>query len=214
MSRASPPPASSPNRQWARGADDRRPDDRRADDRRRRPAIDSYGRRDRPSDEFERRDRPLPHDQFGRELRHSHGDVDRRDRRAPGRYDGPRDDYHSRGGSRPSAPRYREHRSRSNERDRRRTTRGRSPGRGPGGSGSRSASAEDRSGATPGGAEDENLSEGEMLTRMMGFGNFDTSKGKPHAAAECSGVNVKTKRKYRQYMNRKGGFNRPLSPIF
>lgn len=48
----------------------------------------------------------------------------------------------------------------------------------------------------------------------MGFGAFDSSKGKDHTASDLSGVNKKTKRKYRQYMNRKGGFNRPLSPVF
>ena len=41
---------------------------------------------------------------------------------------------------------------------------------------------------------------------------FDTTSGKEVADARChvSGVLVKTKRQARQYMNRRGGFNRPL----
>ncbi len=33
------------------------------------------------------------------------------------------------------------------------------------------------------------------------------------AGADASAVDVKKKRKYRQYMNRRGGFNRPLDKI-
>jgi len=48
------------------------------------------------------------------------------------------------------------------------------------------------------------------MMKLMGFGGFDTSKGKHVAGNDVSAVNVLQKRKYRQYMNRKGGFNRPL----
>ncbi|XP_042898828.2 U4/U6.U5 small nuclear ribonucleoprotein 27 kDa protein [Parasteatoda tepidariorum] len=51
--------------------------------------------------------------------------------------------------------------------------------------------------------------EKEMM-KLMGFGNFDTTKGKHVAGNVAYGTHVIQKRKYRQYMNRKGGFNRPL----
>ncbi|KAF2901838.1 hypothetical protein ILUMI_04349 [Ignelater luminosus] len=51
--------------------------------------------------------------------------------------------------------------------------------------------------------------EQEML-RMMGFCNFDTTKNKKVEGNDAGAVHVILKRKYRQYMNRKGGFNRPL----
>lgn len=51
--------------------------------------------------------------------------------------------------------------------------------------------------------------EQEML-KAMGFCTFDTSKGKKVQGNDVGTVHVILKRKYRQYMNRKGGFNRPL----
>lgn len=48
------------------------------------------------------------------------------------------------------------------------------------------------------------------MMKMMGFCNFDTTKGKKVEGNEVGDVHVILKRKYRQYMNRKGGFNRPL----
>ncbi|KAJ6223860.1 hypothetical protein RDWZM_002405 [Blomia tropicalis] len=51
--------------------------------------------------------------------------------------------------------------------------------------------------------------EQEMM-KLMGFSGFDSSKGKHVAGNDVSAVNLLQKRKYRQYMNRKGGFNRPL----
>ena len=62
--------------------------------------------------------------------------------------------------------------------------------------------------------KDGDLTEEQLMQKLMGFGNFDTSKGKDHSKSDLGGVNKRTKRKYRQYMNRKGGFNRPLSPVF
>ena len=41
---------------------------------------------------------------------------------------------------------------------------------------------------------------------------FDSSKQKEHS--DVSGVRTKSKRQYRQYMNRRGGFNKPLAPVF
>jgi len=37
--------------------------------------------------------------------------------------------------------------------------------------------------------------------------------GKHVAGNDVSAVHLVVKRKYRQYMNRKGGFNRPLDPV-
>jgi len=51
-----------------------------------------------------------------------------------------------------------------------------------------------------------------MLAEMgLPFG-FETTKGK-HVEGNYQGcVKVKSVRQYRQYMNRRGGFNRPLDP--
>ncbi|GAA5978797.1 hypothetical protein JCM5350_004825 [Sporobolomyces pararoseus] len=50
------------------------------------------------------------------------------------------------------------------------------------------------------------------IAAMMGFGGFGTTQGKAHEG-ELSGAAVKRERAHRQYMNRKGGFNRPLDKI-
>lgn len=39
---------------------------------------------------------------------------------------------------------------------------------------------------------------------------FSSTKGKQVAGGDVSGARVVKKRKYRQYMNRKGGFSKPL----
>ncbi|KAG8440879.1 hypothetical protein GDO86_006567 [Hymenochirus boettgeri] len=52
------------------------------------------------------------------------------------------------------------------------------------------------------------------MMKLMGFGTFDTTKGKKvDGSVNAYAINVSQKRKYRQYMNRKGGFNRPLDFI-
>ncbi|XP_034548200.1 U4/U6.U5 small nuclear ribonucleoprotein 27 kDa protein [Notolabrus celidotus] len=52
------------------------------------------------------------------------------------------------------------------------------------------------------------------MMKLMGFSGFETTKGrKSDGSANAHAVNVTMKRKYRQYMNRKGGFNRPLDFI-
>ena len=49
------------------------------------------------------------------------------------------------------------------------------------------------------------------LLQLMGLSRFSSTKGKKHV--DYGGVEThKTTRKYRQYMNRPGGFNRPLDP--
>lgn len=57
--------------------------------------------------------------------------------------------------------------------------------------------------------EGKNADEQEMM-KLMGFCSFDTTKGKKVEGNDVGAVHVILKRKYRQYMNRKGGFNRPL----
>ena len=77
--------------------------------------------------------------------------------------------------------------------------------------------AEGADGATGQGkaAEGEDSEEDEAeMQRMLGFGSFDTTKGKvveenKHSAA-VGAASKHQARKYRQYMNRKGGFNRAL----
>lgn len=66
-------------------------------------------------------------------------------------------------------------------------------------------------GASDGAPEDEEDEEA-MMMRMMGFGGFGSTQGKhvDDEFANASAVQQKTKRQARQYMNRKGGFNRPL----
>ncbi|GJN21008.1 hypothetical protein PR202_gb08453 [Eleusine coracana subsp. coracana] len=59
---------------------------------------------------------------------------------------------------------------------------------------------------------DMDAEELEMM-KMMGIPvGFDSTKGNHVPDADVSGVRVVTKRQPRQYMNRRGGFNRPLPP--
>lgn len=53
----------------------------------------------------------------------------------------------------------------------------------------------------------------EMMQKMLGFSNFDSTKGKQVPGNNVGAVHVVKKRRYRQYMNRKGGFNRPLDKV-
>jgi len=46
------------------------------------------------------------------------------------------------------------------------------------------------------------------LSKLMGFSRFHSTKGKKHE--DFGAVDLIKKRTYRQYMNRPGGFNRPL----
>ncbi|KAK9170976.1 Protein of unknown function (DUF1777) family protein [Cryptosporidium meleagridis] len=56
------------------------------------------------------------------------------------------------------------------------------------------------------------LSESDVIKETFGIEQFETSKNKNHSTSSLSCFSIKSKRKYRQYMNRPGGFNRPLSP--
>ena len=75
-----------------------------------------------------------------------------------------------------------------------------------------------KSGNEPGSDEDEEIDEEQnAMMQMLGFGGFGSTKGKAVVDNQMSaarGAASKNKgRKYRQYMNRKGGFNRPLDKM-
>jgi U4/U6.U5 tri-snRNP-associated protein 3 len=61
------------------------------------------------------------------------------------------------------------------------------------------------------------LDDEEQMRLFMGFGDFNTTKGKAvkdnHTTSARGAVAKNKARKYRQYMNRKGGFNRPLDNL-
>jgi U4/U6.U5 tri-snRNP-associated protein 3 len=61
------------------------------------------------------------------------------------------------------------------------------------------------------------LTEEEQMARLMGISGFGTTKGKAvddNAMGAARGaVSMAKKMKYRQYMNRKGGFNRSLNHV-
>jgi len=51
------------------------------------------------------------------------------------------------------------------------------------------------------------------MMAMMGLSGFGTTKGKHIDGNQEGAVSVKKQRTWRQYMNRRGGFNRPLDKI-
>jgi len=53
----------------------------------------------------------------------------------------------------------------------------------------------------------------EAMAQMMGFGGFGTTKGQEVTGNQQGAALVKKQRTWRQYMNRRGGFNRPLDKI-
>lgn len=55
--------------------------------------------------------------------------------------------------------------------------------------------------------------EDEAMMAMMGLTGFGTTKGKHVEGNQEGAVDVKKMRTWRQYMNRRGGFNRPLDKI-
>lgn len=61
------------------------------------------------------------------------------------------------------------------------------------------------------GDEDED-SDDALLRKMMGFSKFKTTQDMKIPGNDVYGVYKKKPTHYRQYMNRTGGFNRPLSP--
>ena len=64
----------------------------------------------------------------------------------------------------------------------------------------------------------DGLDEDEQMKLLMGFsGTFGSTKNKVvednHSSAAVGAISKNKARKYRQYMNRKGGFNRPLDKM-
>ena len=55
-----------------------------------------------------------------------------------------------------------------------------------------------------------------MMAALGLPGGFDSTQGKEVADQAChmAGVRVSSKRQFRQYMNRAGGFNRPLAASY
>lgn len=49
--------------------------------------------------------------------------------------------------------------------------------------------------------EDTTDADSQMM-QMLGFGGFDSTKGKPVAGNQSGAVNIKKQRTWRQYMNR------------
>ncbi|BCS17842.1 uncharacterized protein APUU_10670A [Aspergillus puulaauensis] len=182
-----------------------------------------YRSRSRDRQDNKRRERSRSWDRRDR-------DRDRRDRASDGRESrirdrsASRDRYTDRRGYPPKGGRYRD-RSRSPIRN---GTRDRTPpARGPRAD-RRNDRRDDRdrangtSGAkhrTDRGMEDVNmdLDDGEddieeLIRRSMGFSKFRSTKNTKVPGNNAYGVRKEKKTEYRQYMNRQGGFNRPLSP--
>ena len=63
----------------------------------------------------------------------------------------------------------------------------------------------------------EGLDEEEQMRRLLGFNGFGSTKGEAvednQSTAARGGAAKNKARKYRQYMNRKNGFNRPLEKM-
>ena len=55
----------------------------------------------------------------------------------------------------------------------------------------------------------------EQMKKMLGFSTFTSSKNKNHKNSSCEAIfkNSKERREYRQYMNRRGGFDRNLDKM-
>lgn len=60
--------------------------------------------------------------------------------------------------------------------------------------------------------EEENDDDAAMIA-MVGVAGFGSTKGKHVAGNQEGSADVKKARTWRQYMNRRGGFNRPLDKI-
>ncbi|KAI0807527.1 hypothetical protein C8Q74DRAFT_71616 [Fomes fomentarius] len=68
-------------------------------------------------------------------------------------------------------------------------------------------------GAEEGEAMDATNDDDAAMMAMMGMTGFGTTKGKHVEGNQEGSVDVKKMRTWRQYMNRRGGFNRPLDKI-
>ncbi|EPQ58181.1 hypothetical protein GLOTRDRAFT_120022 [Gloeophyllum trabeum ATCC 11539] len=78
----------------------------------------------------------------------------------------------------------------------------------------RDESTEPADGAEEGEAMDDATNDDDAaMMAMMGLTGFGTTKGKHVEGNQEGAVDVKKMRTWRQYMNRRGGFNRPLDKI-
>lgn len=59
---------------------------------------------------------------------------------------------------------------------------------------------------------EEEDSDDALMQRMMGFSTFKSTQNQKIPGNDVYGVRKEKVTQYRQYMNRTGGFNRPLSP--
>ncbi|KAI7897037.1 putative U4/U6.U5 tri-snRNP-associated protein 3 [Mucor mucedo] len=118
---------------------------------------------------------------------------DRRTEKSPDRRDRGRARYSSRS----SSPKYRRRRS-SDTRPMSPVTKRKAP------------SPEPMAVEEGGGEDGEEDDEETKMMKLMGFGGFDTTKNKKVPGTDVSGAKIRKPIKYRQYMNRRGGFNRPL----
>ena len=76
------------------------------------------------------------------------------------------------------------------------------------------AGEDDKAGGPELPAPGDQVDEEAALRQLLGFDGFGTTKLKPvadnHESAAKGACQKRMKRTYRQYMNRRGGFNRPL----
>jgi len=68
-------------------------------------------------------------------------------------------------------------------------------------------------GQEEGEAPDNMTEDDAAMMAMMGVAGFGSTKGKHVTGNQEGTVDIKKVRTWRQYMNRRGGFNRPLDKI-
>ncbi|KAI0670323.1 hypothetical protein C8Q78DRAFT_1069948 [Trametes maxima] len=168
------------------GRRDERRDDRR-DDRRRED-------RDRREPDRDSRREPLPPPRADGERERERGDRDRENRPAD------RTPIHD---TKPPVPL---------EREKQQSLTG-TPEVEPSGSRPRTDSEAPTDGAEEGEAMDATNEDDAAMMAMMGMSGFGTTKGKHVEGNQEGAADVKKMRTWRQYMNRRGGFNRPLDKI-
>ncbi|KAI0665205.1 hypothetical protein C8Q70DRAFT_942818 [Cubamyces menziesii] len=172
--------------------DDRRDRDRdRRDDRRDDRRRDDRDRRD--NDRDPRREHPPPPRQDGdRERERRDKDRDGRPAEHPSSHD-----------SKPPPP---------GDRERQQSVTG-TPEVESSGSRPRQESEAPTDGAEEGEAMDATNEDDAAMMAMMGLTGFGSTKGKHVEGNQEGAANIKKMRTWRQYMNRRGGFNRPLDKI-
>jgi len=149
------------------------------------------------------------------------GDYYRRDRRprersgSPGSPRGGRDRGRDRGRREDRELPYRRSASRSPVRDSKYAASGRRREEGEGNKGSGSGPSSSSAKQMAASLENEFFETGfdeeqEAMMKMMGFGSFNTTQGEKVKGNAAGFAKVKSTRQARQFMNRKGGFNRPL----